>query len=111
MFAEIAHRIYLILHKRDQWRNDNCRAFAHQRRQLVTERFTASGGHDHKGVAAGKEAFDNSLLIAFEFVESKVHFQCLRQCERFCGHVLILIFQIVVAICSVIPRLRRNARL
>ena len=47
-----AQEVDLILHQRDQRRNDDCEAGPHERRQLVAERLTAAGRHQREHVAA-----------------------------------------------------------
>ena len=46
-------RLHLVLHQRDQRRDDQRQVRPHQRRQLVTERLARAGGHHHQHVAAG----------------------------------------------------------
>ena len=40
----------LVLHQRDQWRDHDGGSSQHHRRQLVAERFSAAGRHDHATV-------------------------------------------------------------
>ena len=56
-------RVDLVLHQRDERRDDDAGAGAHERRQLVAERLAAAGGHEHEGVAAGDEVLDDLLLV------------------------------------------------
>ena len=50
--GSVADGIYLVFHKRNKGRNDNCGAFAYHGRQLVAKRLASAGGHDNKGVVA-----------------------------------------------------------
>src|SRR5688572_14648023 len=43
-------RIYLVLHQRDQWRDDQGRAAQDHRGELVAERLAAARGHNDHGV-------------------------------------------------------------
>jgi len=49
--AELGQRGHLVLHQRDQWRDDDRRARAQQRRELVAQRLAAAGRHQHQRVA------------------------------------------------------------
>ena len=50
--AELPQRLDLVLHQRDQRRDDDRRALAQQRGQLVAQRLAAAGGHEHQRIAA-----------------------------------------------------------
>src|SRR5581483_9240357 len=53
----------LILHQRDEGRDDHrCAALGKRRRQLVAERFASAGRHDHAGVATGSNAARDFFL-------------------------------------------------
>ena len=54
----------LVVHQRDQRRNDDCRTIKHQRGNLVTQRFAAAGGHQHHQALPRRERFDDFLLAA-----------------------------------------------
>jgi hypothetical protein len=64
-----ANRVNLVFHQRNKRRNDNGCSFHHQGRQLVTQRFSAAGWHDHKCVFAIQYTADDFFLIALEFVK------------------------------------------
>ena len=57
--AELAQRLHLVLHQRDQRRDHDRRALAQQRRQLVAQRLAAAGGHEHQRVAAAGDVRDD----------------------------------------------------
>ena len=71
-FAEITHGIHLILHQSDQGGNYDRRTFHHNRRQLVTERLTSTGGHQHKGIIPGQHIFNDCFLIPFKGIKTKM---------------------------------------
>ncbi|MOA38521.1 hypothetical protein D3C78_1602160 [compost metagenome] len=56
----------MVLHQRNQGRHDDAGAFAHQGRNLVTERFPSARGHEDQRVTAVDHLFDNGLLVAAE---------------------------------------------
>ena len=56
-------RVDLVLHQRDERRDDDAGAGPDHGRQLVAERLAAAGGHEHEGVAAGDEVVDDLLLV------------------------------------------------
>lgn len=70
--AERAHRIDLIFHQRDQRRNDDSHAVHHQRGKLITQRFAASGRHQHERIVPIQHVADHRLLISFEIIESEI---------------------------------------
>src|SRR4051794_6551477 len=59
-------QVDLILHQRDQRRDDHRHAVEHQRRQLVAEALAAAGREDGERRAARKERFDHLLLTGAE---------------------------------------------
>lgn len=64
-YAELCHRRDLVLHQRDQRRNDNAGTVSHQRRNLIAQRLAAAGWHQYQRVAAGGNVLDDlSLRIA-----------------------------------------------
>ncbi len=73
------HGVDLILHQRDQRRDDDRNPVHQQRRQLVAKRFPAARGHQHKGIATGQHIPDDRLLIAFERCETEVFLQFFMQ--------------------------------
>ena len=54
----------LVLHERDEGRDDHAGAGAHQRRNLIAQRFTAAGGHEDYRVAACAQVVDDLFLLA-----------------------------------------------
>ena len=62
----------LVLHQRNQRRDDDRGALGNHRRQLVAERLAAAGRHDHAGVASGQKAAHDALLQRAERVVSPV---------------------------------------
>ena len=52
--ATAPQRLHLVLHQRDERRDDDGQVPAHQRRELVAERLARAGGHDDEHVAAGQ---------------------------------------------------------
>ena len=55
---------HLVLHQRDQGRDDDRRAMPRQRRQLVAERLAGTGRHDRQRMLAANGAFHHLLLHA-----------------------------------------------
>ena len=64
--AHFGQRIDLVLHQRDQRRDDDADAIAQQRRDLVAQRLAAAGGHQHQRVAAMADVVDDVGLLAAE---------------------------------------------
>ena len=64
--AELAQRVHLVLHQRDQRGDDDAGAVAQQRGHLVAEGLAGAGWHEDQGIVAGGEVFDNGLLVATE---------------------------------------------
>ncbi len=54
----------LVLHQRNQRRDDDRHAVAQQGRNLVAQRFAAASGHQHQGITATRNLFDDLLLAA-----------------------------------------------
>ena len=63
-----AQRVHLVLHQRDQRRNDQRESVAGERRKLVAERLAAAGGQEHDRVAPGERRPDGALLERTERV-------------------------------------------
>ena len=68
-------RLHLVLHQRDQRRDDDRQVAAHERRELVAERLPGAGRHDHEHVAAGQRGGDGLGLAGPEVLESEVLLQ------------------------------------
>ena len=64
--ADCAERIHLVVHQRDERRDHEPRAAAHECGDLVAERLARPGGHEHEGVAPGHDAVDDLALPAPE---------------------------------------------
>ena len=62
--AGLAQRVDLVLHQRDQRRDDDADPGPQQRRQLIAQRFAAAGRHQHDRIAAGHDMLDDRLLLA-----------------------------------------------
>ena len=58
---------HLVVHQRNQRRYDNRHAFAHQRRNLVTQRLAPTRRHQHHQTLAAGQSIDDSLLLATKF--------------------------------------------
>ena len=56
----------LVLHERDQGRDDHGHAISQQGRDLVAERLAAPRGHEHEGVAAFGHMLDHLRLVPAE---------------------------------------------
>ncbi len=56
-------RVDLVLHQRDQRRHDDSDAAPMQRRDLVAQRLSAAGGHQHERIAPGDQVRDDRLLM------------------------------------------------
>ena len=75
--------VNLVLHQRNQRRYDQCDAVTEQRRQLVTQRLAAAGGHQHEGVVARHQPLDDFALQRPELVQAEHLAQRIGQ--RVCG--------------------------
>ena len=61
-----AERVDLVLHERDQRRDDDGGAVAMQRRDLEAQRLAAAGRHEHESVAARDDVLDDLALMGPE---------------------------------------------
>ena len=64
--AELTQGRHLVLHERDEGRNDQPQAGADQRGYLVAQRLAAARGHEHQRIPAGKDSGDDIFLAATE---------------------------------------------
>ena len=64
--ADIAQRIDLILHQRDQRRHDDAGAGAHECRDLIAERLAAAGRHQREAILAVEQRTDDAFLMQAE---------------------------------------------
>ena len=74
---EVAHCVDLVFHQGDERRNHDRCALHEQGGQLIAERFSAAGGHEHEHVVSSHQRKDNLFLVSFESIETKVFFKCL----------------------------------
>ena len=65
--ADLAQRIDLVLHQRDQRRDHDAEARPQQRRDLIAQRLAAAGRHQHQRIAARRHMRDDLGLLAAEF--------------------------------------------
>ncbi len=81
--AELAERLHLVLHERDERAHDDADAGAHERRHLVAQALARAGRHHAERVVPAEQAFDDLLLRAPEAVEAEHAVQHLvRRFER-----------------------------
>ena len=66
LHAELLERVHLVLHQRDQRRHHDADAVPQQRGNLVAQRFSAAGRHQHQRVAARRDVLDDGLLLVAE---------------------------------------------
>ena len=66
--AELFQRLHLILHQRDERRDDDARALAQHRGYLVAKRLAAARGHENEAVAALRDMRNDFFLRAAEAV-------------------------------------------
>src|SRR3712207_2067246 len=64
-------RVHLILHQRDERRDDDRHAPAHQRRKLKAERLAAARRHDDDRVVAAEDGLDDLALPLAEALEAE----------------------------------------
>ena len=65
-------RLDLVLHERDERRDDEREVVAQQRGELVAERLAGAGGHDHEQVAVSQRGVDRLGLAGPEGAEAEV---------------------------------------
>ncbi len=77
-------RVDLILHQRDQRRDDDGDAVEHQGGELIAEALPGSGGEHRERGAAGEERLDDALLARSEGAEAEPGLEHLagRRCLR-----------------------------
>jgi len=69
--AALRQRVALILHQRDQRRDDDGERVAQHGRQLVAQRLAGPGGHDGQRAAAGQHARDDLGLARAQFAQAE----------------------------------------
>jgi hypothetical protein len=79
-------RVHLVLHQRDQRRNDYGEPGPHQRRKLKAKRLAPSRRQHGKNVFARQRIADDVLLQRAERTEAKVLLQRLEKLSRRNGH-------------------------
>ena len=68
-------RVHLVLHQRDQRRNDHGQAGPEQGGQLEAERFAAAGGEQGEDIASGERVADNLALERAKGSEAEIALQ------------------------------------
>src|SRR5581483_1400464 len=71
----------LILHQRDQWRNDHGKSMARGGRKLKAERLALTGRHDRQHVVALQDRLDDGLLPRPKLLEAELLVKMLLQIE------------------------------
>jgi hypothetical protein len=66
----------LVLHQRDQRRDDHAESVVHERRQLVTQRLAAAGRQHDERVAAVQRRVDRLLLQRPQRLKAEPSFEC-----------------------------------
>jgi hypothetical protein len=66
--AGLAQRRHLVLHERDQRRDDDARPGARDGRNLEAQGLAAAGGHEHQRIAAAHEGIDHLRLRRAEML-------------------------------------------
>ncbi len=69
--ALFLQRVDLILHQRDQGRDDQRNPVARDRRQLVTKTFAAARRHDAKTILAREDGFQDFTLSGTKFGQAE----------------------------------------
>ncbi len=80
VLAVIAHRIDLVLHKRNQRGDDYGRTLAHKRGQLVAKRLASARRHKHEDIVAVDKLGNDLFLVPFEFFKPEVFLQGSSDC-------------------------------
>ena len=62
--AEFVEGGDLVVHQRDQRRDDHRQPLAQQTRHLIAQRLAAAGGHQYQGIATTGHAIDDRRLVA-----------------------------------------------
>jgi hypothetical protein len=81
-YAKLAQRGHLVVHQRDQRRNDHRGARPAQRGNLKADALAAAGRHQHQRVATGDYVVYHLLLVAPESREAEHPTQ---HCRRIFG--------------------------
>ncbi len=67
--ADLGQRLHLVLHQRDQRRDDDAGAGSNESRDLVAQRLAAAGRHQRQRIAAGDHGGDDVGLMRAELPE------------------------------------------
>ena len=67
--------LYLVFHQRDERRKINSKSIENQRRNLVAQRFAATGGHDGQRITPRQNVFDHFALIWAESIIAEGFFE------------------------------------
>src|SRR5262249_7571350 len=86
---ELAQRLHLVGHERDERRDDHSGARPDQRRDLVAQRLAAARRHEHERVTAGDDVADDLLLLAAEGALAERPVQDGRRAVRAVGQILV----------------------
>ncbi len=73
--AEFVEGGDLVVHQRDQRRDDHRQPLAQQTRHLIAQRLAAAGGHQYQGIATTGHAIDDRRLVAAEGVVTEDIFE------------------------------------
>jgi hypothetical protein len=98
----------LILHERDQRRDDDRHAFLQERRQLKAQRFAAAGRHDREHVAARERVQHDRFLAGAEAIEAEALLQRRGQVLRDRGWKEALVHRVGVGSAPRMIALRRR---
>ena len=74
-FRVVSHGVNLVLHQRNQRRDNNCHSVHDQGWQLETQTLSATRRHEHKSVFPLDNITDDGFLIAFERVKPEISLQ------------------------------------
>ena len=85
--AQRGQRVHLVLHQRDERRDDHAGAVPDERRDLVAQRLAAAGRHEHERVAAAGDVVDDLPLPAPERLVPEHPPQDLQRPVRHCLRV------------------------
>jgi hypothetical protein len=92
--ADFFQRIDLVLHQRDQRRDDHAHALAQQRGDLVAQRLAAAGRHQDQGVAAAGDVIDDVGLLPAEGGVTEDGLQQVKRARfQFGGHSVLISFK------------------
>ncbi len=69
--ARCQQGVDLVLHERDERRDDDAHARPDDGRNLVTQRLAAAGRHEHEGVAAGEQVLHDLALMGPELAKAE----------------------------------------